>query len=103
MTILVCPLSKLATLVAARAPERIVSLLDPDFTFPETGRAYVGKHLRLRFHDAHVATAGMSAGPRSATTKTACVRIRDACGDLVGPRFGWSTTLLEELQPEAQL
>lgn len=58
MTILVCPLSKVATLVAARAPERIVSLLDPDFTFPEAGPAYAGKHLRLRFHDGHVATPG---------------------------------------------
>jgi len=58
MTILVCPLSKVATLVAARAPERIVSLLDPDFRFPETGPAYAGKHLRLRLHDAHVATPG---------------------------------------------
>jgi predicted protein tyrosine phosphatase len=58
MTILVCPLSKVAALVAAHAPERIVSLLDPDFTFPETGPAYVGKHLRLRLHDAHVAAQG---------------------------------------------
>jgi predicted protein tyrosine phosphatase len=58
MTIIVCPLSKVATMVAARAPERIVSLLDPDFTFPETGPDYAGKHLRLRVHDAHVAAAG---------------------------------------------
>ncbi len=58
MTILVCPLSQVTALVAAREPERIVSLLDPDFTFPETGPAYAGKHLRLRFHDAHVAAPG---------------------------------------------
>jgi predicted protein tyrosine phosphatase len=58
MTILVCPLSKVAALVAAHAPERIVSLLDPDFTFPETGPAYAGKHLRLHLHDAHVAAPG---------------------------------------------
>jgi predicted protein tyrosine phosphatase len=51
MTIIVCPLSKVAGLVATRAPERIVSLLDPDAAFPETGP---GKHLRLRFHDTHV-------------------------------------------------
>ena len=57
MTIIVCPLSKVALLVAARAPERIVSLLDPDSAFPETG-AHVGKHLRLRLHDAHVAAPG---------------------------------------------
>lgn len=58
MTILVCPLSKVASLVAARAPERIVSLLDPDFTFPDAGPAYADRHLRLRFNDAHVATPG---------------------------------------------
>jgi predicted protein tyrosine phosphatase len=58
MTIIVCPLSKVATMVAARAPERVVSLLDPDFTFPEVGPGYVGRHLRLRLHDAHVAAAG---------------------------------------------
>jgi len=58
MSILVCPLSKVTALVAARAPERIVSLLDPDFTFPEIRPAYAGKHLRLRFHDAHVAAPG---------------------------------------------
>jgi predicted protein tyrosine phosphatase len=58
MTILVCPLSKVATLTAGRAPDRIVSLLDPDFEFPETGLAYGGKHLTLRFHDAHVASPG---------------------------------------------
>jgi predicted protein tyrosine phosphatase len=58
MTILVCPLSKVASLVAARGPERIVSLLDPEFRLPETGPAYAGKHLRLRFHDAHVAAPG---------------------------------------------
>lgn len=45
-------------MVVAHAPERIVSLLDPDFTFPETGPAYAGKHLRLRLHDAHIAAPG---------------------------------------------
>jgi len=58
MTIIVCPLSKVALLLATRAPERIVSLLDPDSTFPETGPAYAGKHLRLRLHDANVAVLG---------------------------------------------
>ncbi len=58
MTIIVCPLSKVANLVAAWAPERIVSLLDIDSAFPETGSVHAGKHLRLRFHDAHVATPG---------------------------------------------
>jgi predicted protein tyrosine phosphatase len=58
MTILVCPLSKVHELVAKRAPERIVSLLDPERNFPQLGSTYAGKHLRLQFHDAHVATAG---------------------------------------------
>ncbi len=51
MTILVCPLSKVRDLVRTRAPERIVSLSDPDFGFPDLGPDYVGKHLRLSFHD----------------------------------------------------
>lgn len=58
MTILVCPLSKVTDTIAARAPERIVSLLDPDFAFPETGPAYFGRHLRLRLHDVHMPTEG---------------------------------------------
>jgi predicted protein tyrosine phosphatase len=35
-------------------PERIVSLLDPDFTFPEFGSVYAARLLRIRLHDAHV-------------------------------------------------
>ena len=58
MFILVSPLSKVMLLVADRAPERVVSLLDPDATFPEFGSAYVGHHLRLRLHDVHVASVG---------------------------------------------
>ncbi len=58
MTILVCPLSKVMSLIATHAPERIVSLLDPGFTFPETGPAYFGRHLRLHVHDVHVPTEG---------------------------------------------
>lgn len=56
MTILVCPLSKVTEMIDAHTPERIVSLLDPDFTFPEAGPAYVNRHLRLSFHDIHVPT-----------------------------------------------
>lgn len=58
MTILVCPLSKVIDMIAARTPGRIVSLLDPGFTFPEAGPAYVDRHLRLCFHDIHVPTEG---------------------------------------------
>jgi predicted protein tyrosine phosphatase len=56
MTILVCPLSKVPLVVAARRPGRVVSILDPGFSFPELGPGYSSTHLRLRFHDIHVAT-----------------------------------------------
>ena len=58
MTILVCPLSKVTDMIVAHAPERIISLLAPEVTFPETGPAYVERHLRLRFHDIRVPTEG---------------------------------------------
>jgi predicted protein tyrosine phosphatase len=58
MFILVSPLSKAMDLVADRAPERVISLLDPDATFPEFGSVYVGHHLRLQFHDVHYPTVG---------------------------------------------
>ncbi len=54
MTIHVCALSKVTEMIYTHTPDRIVSLLDPDFTFPETGHAYVNRHLRLSFHDIHV-------------------------------------------------
>lgn len=58
MTILVCPLSQVMNTIATRAPERIVSLLDPGFAFPEAGPAYFDRHLCLRLHDVHVPTKG---------------------------------------------
>lgn len=54
MTILVCPLSLVAQHIRDHAPERIVSLLDPNFDTPASGAAYLGRHLRLRFHDIHL-------------------------------------------------
>jgi predicted protein tyrosine phosphatase len=45
-------------MIEDHAPERIVSLLDPDFTFPDAGPAYVGRHLRLHLHDTHLPKAG---------------------------------------------
>ena len=44
------------SVVAARVPERIVSLLDPDFAFPDFGSGYADRHLRMRLHDVHFAT-----------------------------------------------
>lgn len=56
MTILVCPMSRVESVLARRTPERVISLLDPDFPSPYTGPAYAGRHLRLDFHDVEVAT-----------------------------------------------
>ncbi len=61
MTILVCPLSQVARVIKNRAPERIVSLLDPETPFPETGRAYLRLHLRLQVHDIPEPMLGMIA------------------------------------------
>ena len=47
-----------------RAPERVVSLLDPEVTFPDFGPAYEGRHLRLRLHDVHFPNAS-EIGPAS--------------------------------------
>ncbi|MGH7710712.1 MAG: tyrosine phosphatase family protein, partial [Gemmatimonadaceae bacterium] len=33
---------------------RVISLLDPEFAFPELGPQYGDRHLRLSFHDIHV-------------------------------------------------
>jgi predicted protein tyrosine phosphatase len=44
------------SMVDIYTPERIVSLLDPDYEFPETGPAYLNHHLRLCFHDIHIST-----------------------------------------------
>ena len=58
MTFWVCPLSQVAQLVETRAPELIVSLLDPGWVFPEFGSALQGRHLRLRLHDVHSSSDG---------------------------------------------
>lgn len=58
MPILVCPLSRVTEVVAARRPQRVVSLLDPDVAFPELGPAYAERHLRLSFHDVHAGAEG---------------------------------------------
>ena len=55
--IFVCPLSKVEEMVARHKPARVVSLLDPHFSFPDLGPDYAGRHLQLRFHDIHVAAA----------------------------------------------
>ena len=57
MTILVCPLSKVSEMIALHRPGRVISLLDPEWTFPELGPQYLDRHLRLGFHDVHVPAA----------------------------------------------
>lgn len=54
MTILVCPLSKVAEMVGLNRPERVISLLDPEWPSPKLGPEYADRHLRLSFHDVHV-------------------------------------------------
>ena len=54
--IYVCPLSRVSEMIARHKPARVVSLLDPGFDFPELGPTYVGRHLRLEFHDIHLPT-----------------------------------------------
>jgi predicted protein tyrosine phosphatase len=51
MTIIVCPLSRVHEMIGQYKPARVVSLLDPEMTFPETGPAYADKHLRVKIHD----------------------------------------------------
>jgi predicted protein tyrosine phosphatase len=55
MKILVCPLSRVLDLVDEHRPDRVISLLDPEWRFPELGTAYAGRHLRLTLHDVHTA------------------------------------------------
>jgi predicted protein tyrosine phosphatase len=51
MTILVCPFSRVEEMVALHQPARVISLLDPDWPFPDLGDRYHGRHLRLQVHD----------------------------------------------------
>ena len=58
MKIVVCPLSRVQQMVAAHIPEKVVSLLDPDFEFPDLGSAYLSRHLRLSLYDVHDSAQG---------------------------------------------
>jgi predicted protein tyrosine phosphatase len=46
-------------LVAERKPTRVISVLDPDMPFPDLGPSFMGRHLRLSFHDAHFPEPGL--------------------------------------------
>lgn len=56
MKVIVCPFSRVEELVASCAPERVVSLLDPEHPSPYVGVAYASRHLRLSFHDVELGT-----------------------------------------------
>lgn len=58
MTILVSPLSRVPDIIAERKPARVISLLDPETAFPDTGPGYVDKHLRVEMHDITQAQEG---------------------------------------------
>jgi predicted protein tyrosine phosphatase len=65
VSILVCPLSRVEEMVALHQPGRVISLLDPDWPFPDLGDRYRGRHLRLRVHDIceaeeHLVVPGLS-------------------------------------------
>jgi len=49
MPIIVCSLSRVPHVIETRRPDRIVSLLDPETSFPDSGG--VARHLRLGMHD----------------------------------------------------
>ena len=55
-----CPLSRVMELVAERKPSRVISVLDPEMTFPDLGPSYADRHLRLSFHDAHYPEPGLT-------------------------------------------
>ncbi|MBU6373606.1 MAG: protein tyrosine phosphatase [Alphaproteobacteria bacterium] len=50
MAIIVCPLSKVTSVAAARRPQRVVSLLDPHSAFPNLPD-YVDRHHKAPVHD----------------------------------------------------
>jgi len=74
MTILVCPLSRVEEMIACHQPGRVISLLDPEWPFPDLGDRYRERHLRLQVHD-----------------------ICDAQDDLVAPGVSHVRALLEFL------
>jgi predicted protein tyrosine phosphatase len=51
VSILVSPLSRVRQVIAQYKPARIVSLLDPQTPFPDSGPDFVDKHLRVHMHD----------------------------------------------------
>jgi predicted protein tyrosine phosphatase len=69
MAIVVCPLSKVKAIIAQRRPVKVVSLLDPHTTFPETQDPNADhrpkKHLRMKIHDITADEDGFTAPARA--------------------------------------
>jgi predicted protein tyrosine phosphatase len=65
VAILVCPLSRVQECADAWTPNRAISVLDPGHPTPEVGGLTPTHHLRLTFHDAHVAQPGVVLPGRS--------------------------------------
>ncbi len=51
MAIVVCPLSRVKAVAAARRPSRVVSLLDPHTPFPRDHGVDDESHLKMHIHD----------------------------------------------------
>jgi len=64
MAIVVCPLSRVQAVAAARRPSRVVSLLDPHTPFPAPRGVQPDRHLKVSVHDVLEAEYGEVAPAR---------------------------------------
>lgn len=60
MAIIVCPLSKVMSLASTRQPQRVVSLLDPNSSFPQL-KEYGDRHHKASVHDIPTSIDGLNA------------------------------------------
>jgi predicted protein tyrosine phosphatase len=60
VNILVCPLSRVNDQAVQWRPTHVISVLDPDHPFPTVIGLSPSRHLRLTFHDAHLARHGVT-------------------------------------------
>jgi predicted protein tyrosine phosphatase len=61
MVLIVTPLSRLALVIAERAPSHVISLLSPEEMIDALAELEPGRHLRLGVHDIATAQAGLTA------------------------------------------
>jgi predicted protein tyrosine phosphatase len=62
MTLIVCPLSDLETVIAARAPSQLITLLDPGYLISTPEGLAAERHLRLGVNDVVEAVEAMGPG-----------------------------------------